>query len=66
MNATVVQGRQWCEYSQWAVLAASRLLTFSTDPELVATVTDVVGVYLNSLENAVVLCVDEEIPDVSV
>ncbi|WP_345045380.1 IS630 family transposase [Georgenia daeguensis] len=33
---------------------------FSTDPELVAKVTDVVGLYLNPPENAVVLCVDEK------
>ena len=33
---------------------------FSTDPELVAKVTDVIGLYLNPPENAVVLCVDEK------
>ncbi|MFH5823147.1 IS630 family transposase [Georgenia sp. AZ-5] len=33
---------------------------FSTDPELVAKVTDVVGLYLAPPENAVVLCVDEK------
>jgi transposase len=33
---------------------------FSTDPELVAKVTDVVGLYLNPPEGAVVLCVDEK------
>lgn len=33
---------------------------FSTDPEMVARVTDVVGLYLNPPENAVVLCVDEK------
>ena len=33
---------------------------FSTDPELVAKVTDVVGLYLNPPQNAVVLCVDEK------
>ena len=32
---------------------------FSTDPELEAKVTDVVGLYLAPPENAVVLCVDE-------
>jgi transposase len=32
----------------------------STDPELVAKVTDVVGLYLAPPENAVVLCVDEK------
>ena len=33
---------------------------FSTDPELVAKVNDVVGLYLNPPENAIVLCVDEK------
>ena len=33
---------------------------FSTDPELEAKVKDVVGLYLNPPENAVVLCVDEK------
>ncbi len=33
---------------------------FSTDPELVAKVTDVVGLYLEPPKNAIVLCVDEK------
>ena len=33
---------------------------FSTDPELVAKVTDVVGLYLHPLENAIVLSIDEK------
>jgi transposase len=33
---------------------------FSTDPELVGKVTDVVGLYLAPPQNAVVLCVDEK------
>jgi len=33
---------------------------FSTDPLLVAKVTDVVGLYLAPPENAIVLCVDEK------
>jgi transposase len=33
---------------------------FSTDPELVAKVTDIVGLYLSPPANAVVLCVDEK------
>ena len=33
---------------------------FSTDPELVAKVTDVVGLYLAPPKNAVVLCIDEK------
>ena len=33
---------------------------FSTDPELVAKVTDIIGLYLAPPHNAVVLCVDEK------
>jgi transposase len=33
---------------------------FSTDPELVAKVVDVVGLYLAPPENAIMLCVDEK------
>lgn len=33
---------------------------FSTDPQLVAKVTDVMGLYLAPPENAIVLCVDEK------
>jgi len=33
---------------------------FSTDPELAAKVRDVVGLYLDPPENAIVLCVDEK------
>ncbi len=33
---------------------------FSTDPELVAKVTDVVGLYLAPPEDAIVLCIDEK------
>ena len=33
---------------------------FSTDPELEARVTDVIGLYLRPPENAIVLCVDEK------
>ena len=38
----------------------SRRSCSSTDPELVAKVTDVIGVYLAPPENAIVLCVDEK------
>lgn len=34
--------------------------TFSTDPQLVAKVTDIVGLYLHPPEGAIVLCVDEK------
>ena len=33
---------------------------FSTDPELEAKIRDVVGLYLNPLDKAIVLCVDEK------
>ena len=33
---------------------------FSTDPQLAAKLTDVVGLYLNPPENAVVVCVDDK------
>ena len=33
---------------------------FSTDPQLEAKLTDIVGLYLNPPENAIVVCVDEK------
>jgi transposase len=55
-NTTVA--RAWREYGirPWRV----ETFKFSTDPELVAKVTDVVGLYLEPPENAIVLCVDEK------
>jgi transposase len=55
-NKTVATA--WREYGvqPWR----SETFKFSTDPELVAKVTDVVGLYLAPPENAVVLCVDEK------
>src|SRR3954449_12769897 len=55
-NGTVA--RAWREYgvAPWRV----ETFKFSTDPELVAKVTDVVGLYLAPPQNAVVLCVDEK------
>jgi transposase len=55
-NTTVA--RAWRDYGvqPWR----AQTFTFSTDPELVAKVTDVVGLYLAPPENAVVLCVDEK------
>ena len=55
-NATIA--RAWREFGvqPWR----SETFKFSTDPELVAKVTDVVGLYLAPPENAVVLCVDEK------
>ena len=42
------------------VQPAVETFKFSTDPELVAKVTDVVGLYLNPPENAIVLSIDEK------
>jgi transposase len=55
-HATVAE--VWKEYGvkPWR----AETFKFSTDPELVAKVTDVVGLYLAPPENAVVLCVDEK------
>ena len=55
-NATVA--RAWREYGVQPWRAET--FKFSTDPELVAKVTDVVGLYLAPPENAIVLCVDEK------
>lgn len=48
----------WREYGlqPWR----SETFTFSTEPELEAKVRDVVGLYLNPPDTAVVLCVDEK------
>ena len=55
-NRTVATA--WREYgvAPWRV----ETFKFSTDPELVAKVVDVVGLYLAPPENAIVLCVDEK------
>src|SRR5665213_2306185 len=55
-HATVA--RAWRDYgvAPWR----SQTFKFSTDPQLVAKVTDVVGLYLAPPENAIVLCVDEK------
>ena len=55
-DATVA--RAWREYRVQPWRAES--FRFSTDPALVAKVTDVVGLYLAPPANAVVLCVDEK------
>ena len=55
-DATVA--RAWREYGVQPWRAET--FKFSTDPELVAKVTDVVGLYLTPPENAIVLCVDEK------
>ena len=55
-DATVA--RAWREFGVQPWRAES--FRFSTDPELVAKVSDVVGLYLAPPDNAVVLCVDEK------
>jgi transposase len=55
-NATVA--RAWRQVGVQPWRAAS--FRFSTDPELVAKVTDVVGLYLAPPQDAIVLCVDEK------
>ena len=55
-SATVA--RAWRAYGVQPWRAES--FRFSTDPELVGKVTDVVGLYLAPPENAIVLCVDEK------
>jgi transposase/transposase-like protein len=55
-NSTVA--RAWRAYGVQPWRAET--FKFSTDPQLVAKVTDVVGLYLAPPENAIVLCVDEK------
>ena len=54
-NGTVAKA--WRDYGVQPWRAET--FKFSTDPELVGKVTDVVGLYLAPPENAIVLCVDE-------
>lgn len=54
-NATVARVWQDYDLQPWR----SETFKFSTDPELEAKVRDIVGLYLNPPEKAVVLCVDE-------
>src|SRR3954451_14184866 len=54
-NTTVA--RAWRAYGVKPWKAES--FRFSTDPELVAKVTDICGLYLAPPDNAIVLCVDE-------
>jgi len=55
-NATVARVWRAVGVQPWR----SESFRFSTDPELVAKVTDVVGLYLAPPDNAIVLCVDEK------
>ncbi len=47
-------------WREGAAALAHRKLQFSTDPQLEARVRDVIGLYLNPPDKAVVLCVDEK------
>lgn len=55
-HATVTKAWKAFGVAPWR----SETFKFSTDPELVAKVTDVIGLYLHPPQNAVVLCVDEK------
>jgi len=55
-QSTVVRTWRYYGVQPWR----SETFKFSTDPELVAKVTDVVGLYVAPPENAIVLCVDEK------
>jgi len=55
-NSTVAKAWREVGVQPWRL----QTFKFSTDPELVAKVTDIVGLYLAPPENAVVLCVDEK------
>ncbi len=60
-NGTIAKAwrdKAWRDYGvqPWRV----ETFKFSTDPQLVAKVTDVVGLYLAPPQNAIVLCVDEK------
>ena len=55
-NATVARAWRQVGVQPWR----AESFRFSTDPELVAKVTDVVGLYLNPPTDAIVLCVDEK------
>jgi transposase len=54
-HATVLKAWRSFGVTPWRI----ETFKFSTDPELVAKVTDVVGLYLAPPENAIVLCLDE-------
>ena len=54
-NATAA--RAW---RQWRQPRLRKSFKFSTDPELVGKVTDMVALYLNVPEKSIVLCVDEK------
>jgi len=53
-HVTVAQAWKDCGVKPWK----ADTFKFSTDPELEAKITDVIGLYLAPPENAIVLCVD--------
>ncbi len=55
-NGTVATTWRACGIQPWRC----ETFKFATDPQLVAKVTDVIGLYLAPPENAIVLCVDEK------
>jgi len=55
-NATVATVWQDYELQPWR----RETFKFSADPQLEAKVRDIVGLYLNPPENAIVLCIDEK------
>ncbi len=55
-DATVAKAWRTYRVQPWR----AESFRFSTDPQLIGKVTDVVGLYLNPPENAIVLCVDEK------
>jgi transposase len=55
-SSTVAKAWREVGVAPWRV----ETFKFSTDPELVAKVTDIVGLYLAPPENAIVLCIDEK------
>ncbi len=55
-NATVATAWQDYDLQPWR----SQTFKFSADPQLEAKVRDIVGLYLNPPENAVVVCIDEK------
>jgi len=57
-NATVARAWRAYRVQPWR----RDTFKFSTDPELEGKVRDVIGLYLDPPQNAIVLCVDEETP----
>ncbi|MDB6055515.1 MAG: endonuclease [Verrucomicrobiales bacterium] len=57
----VSEGKVWQVLRQQKIsLARKKSWSISTDPEFTAKAADIVGLYLNPPQNAVVLCVDEK------